>query len=410
MDVSAEDPAPPRVWAVMCYRAGENSQIRALADALGWPYEVKELRYRSWGYLLDVWRRTTALGIVRGRSSPLEPPWPDLIISAAMRNEPVCRWLRRQSGGRARYVHLGKPFAPVARFDLVITVPEYPVPDAPNVLRNSFSLHRVTEAGLADAARTWAPRLADLPRPYVAVLVGGYSGRYALDREKAERLGREASALASERGGSLLVTTSGRTSRAAADALERAIDVPCRLFRWAPGAADNPYYGYLALADAIIVTCESATMLAEACATRKPVYMFDLDRDDDPALGRAPESWRRRLRRAWSRCNLQRLKALLYGRVFLRFAPRPITRDVTRVHDLVIGSGRAVWLGQTFPSTTPAPEDDLARSVRRVRALVEDKVFATSGSHSSGVPVTDGADDPFPAHRPGIGPSSQRIA
>jgi len=91
-----------------------------------------------------------------------------------MRNEPVCRWLRRQSGGRARYVHLGKPFAPVARFDLVITVPEYPVPDAPNVLRNSFSLHRVTEAGLTDAARTWAPRLADLPRPYIAVLVGGW--------------------------------------------------------------------------------------------------------------------------------------------------------------------------------------------------------------------------------------------
>ena len=148
-----------------------------------------------------------------------------------------------------------------------------------------------------------------------------------------------------ERGGSLLVTTSGRTSRAAADALERAIDVPCRLFRWAPGAADNPYYGYLALADAIIVTCESATMLAEACATRKPVYMFDLDRDEDPALGRAPEPWRRRLRRAWSRCNFQRLKALLYGRVFLRFAPRPITRDVTRVHDLVIGSGRAVLAG-----------------------------------------------------------------
>ncbi len=407
MDAGA---AQPRVWAVMCYRAGENSQIRALADALGWPYEVKELRYRSWGYLLDVWRGTTALGIVRGRSSPLEPPWPDLIISAAMRNEPVCRWLRQQSGGRARYVHLGKPWAPVARFDLVITVPEYPVPDAPNVLRNSFSLHRVTEASLADAARTWAPRLADLPRPYIAVLVGGYSGRYALDREKAERLAREASALASERGGSLLVTTSGRTSRAAEDALERAIDVPCRLFRWTRNAADNPYYGYLALADAIIVTCESATMLAEACATGKPVYMFDLDRDDDPALARPPESWRGRLRRAWSRCNLQRLKARLYRDVFLRFAPRPITRDITRVHQLLLASGRAVWLGQPFPPGTPAPEDDLARSVQRVRALVEAPAAAISGVCASAAAVADGAHDRLPAHRSGTGQSSRRLA
>jgi uncharacterized protein len=403
------DDRAPRVWAVMCYRAGENSQIRALADALGWPYEVKELRYRSWGYLLDVWRATTALGIVRRQSSPLAPPWPDLIISAAMRNEPVCRWLRQQSGGQTRYVHLGKPFAPVARFDLVITAPEYPVPDAPNVLRNSFSLHRVTEASLAAAGSICAPRLAHLPRPYIALLVGGYSGRYALDREKAERLGREASALARERGGSLLITTSGRTARAAALALERAIDVPCELFRWTPGATDNPYYGYLALADAIIVTCESATMLAEACATRKPVYMFDLGRDDSAAFARPPEPWQRRLRRVWSRCNLQRLKALLYARVFLRFAPRPITRDITRVHDLVIASGRAVWLGQPFPPGTPEPEDDLARSVERVRALVLDRAAAPSGARSSGAPVT-GRDDPLPPHRSGDGQSSRRVA
>ena len=221
----------------MCYRAGENSQIRALADALGWPYEEKRLHYRWWGYLVDVWRGAKLAGIDRRRSSPLQEPWPDLIISAAMRNEPVCRWIRQQSGGRARYVHIGKPWAQVSSFDLVITVPEYPVPDRPNVLRNSFSLHRVTAERLADAARIWAPRLARLPRPYVAVLVGGYSGRYALDREKAERLAREASALARAQGGSLLITTSSRTAPAAIDALERALEVPYQLFRW---RADHP--------------------------------------------------------------------------------------------------------------------------------------------------------------------------
>jgi len=385
-DVSPNHRPPPRVWAVMCYRAGENSQIRALADALGWPYEEKRLHYRWWGYLADVWRGTKLLGIDRRRSSPLQPPWPDLIVSAAMRNEPVCRWIRRQSGGRARYVHLGKPWAAVASFDLVITVPEYPVPSRPNVLRNSFSLHRVNDDRLADEARTWAPRLNHLPRPYVAVLMGGYSGRYALDREKAERLAREASALAREGGGSLLITTSSRTARAAVEALERAIDVPYQLYRWRPDAPDNPYFGYLALADAIIVTCESATMLAEACATRKPVYMFDLGRDASlrPGLG---ESWRQRLRRYAARCNLQRLKALLYERVFLRVAPRPITRDTTRVHELLIASGRAVWLGRPFPPGTPPALDDLARSVRRVRALIEEPAPARRGSRSSAVPA-----------------------
>jgi hypothetical protein len=396
----------PRVWAVMCYRAGENSQIRALAEALGWPYEEKRLHYRWWGYLADVWRGTKLTGIVCGRSSPLRPPWPDLIISAAMRNEPVCRWIRRQSGGRARYVHIGKPWAGVASFDLVITAPEYPVPDRPNVLRNSFSLHRVTEARLAAEAAIWAPRLAKLARPYVALLVGGYSGRYALDGEAAQRLGREASALARDRGGSLLVTTSSRTSRAAIRALERAIDVPCQLFRWTPDAADNPYYGYLALADAIVVTCESATMLAEACATRKPVYMFDLDPERGPAGARGRESWRGRLRRLWSRSSLQRLKARLYRDLFLRLAPRPITRDITRVHELLIASGRAVWLGQAFPPGAPEPPDDLTRSVQRVQALVSDPAAAGSGAR----PSPGAAARPLPAQLPASGRSSQGLA
>jgi hypothetical protein len=34
--------------------------------------------------------------------------------------------------------------------------------------------------------------------------------------------------------------------------------------------------GYLALADALVVTGESASMLAEACATGKPVYIYPL--------------------------------------------------------------------------------------------------------------------------------------
>jgi mitochondrial fission protein ELM1 len=374
-----DDRRPPRVWAVMCYRAGENSQIRALADALGWPYEEKRLHYRWWGYLADVWRGTKLTGIDRARSSPLEPPWPDLIISAAMRNEPVCRWIRRASGGRARYVHLGKPWAAVSSFDLVITVPEYPVPDRPNVLRNSFSLHRVDDDRLAEAARTFGRRLADLPRPYVAVLMGGYSGRYALDRERAERLAREASSLVRARGGSLLITTSSRTAPAAVDTLERALKVPYQLFRWTREATDNPYFGYLALADAIVVTCESTTMLAEACATRKPVYMFDLERDQEPGPA---ESWHARLRRHAMRCNLQRLKAWLYREVFLRLAPPKITRDTTRVHDLLLESGRAVWLGQPLPPGRPPESDDLARSVRAVRELLEQPATAAAARPS----------------------------
>jgi mitochondrial fission protein ELM1 len=366
---------PPKVWAILCYRAGDNSQIIALAEALGWPFEIKRLVYRKFGYGLDVLRGSTTAGIVRHKSDPLNPPWPDLLISAAMRNEPVCRWIQKQTGGMTRYVHIGRPWARLANFDLVVTVPEYRSPVRPNVLHNKLSLHRVTEHRLAEAAATWAPRLAHLPKPYIAVLIGGYSGPYAFDHEKATHLGHKASAMASETGGSLLVTTSARTPCSPADSLAAAISVPTHFFRWTPNTAVNPYYAYLALADAIIVTSDSTAMLAEACATRKSVYIFDLSGDSCAAqpmpswLGSA-RHWR------WQDWRIDHLKAFLY-RQMMRIPPRRLTRDVRLVHQSLIASGRAIWLGQRFPPGPPPPPlGDTQRTVERIRTLFIDNIPA----------------------------------
>src|SRR5688500_3705475 len=74
--------APPRTWVMMGHKAGDNSQILALAEALGWPFEIKRLVYRPTELLTNLAAPLTLAGIVRRKSSPLEPPWPDLIISA----------------------------------------------------------------------------------------------------------------------------------------------------------------------------------------------------------------------------------------------------------------------------------------------------------------------------------------
>ena len=368
-DANEAEPAP-RVWALMCYRQGDNSQILAVAEALGWPFEVKRLHYRWFGYATDVWRGTTLLGIDRRRSSPLDPPWPDLIISASMRNEPVCRWIRKKSRGLTRYVHMGRPWAALETFDLVVTSPEFRLRQLANVHHNALTLTRVTAGKLAEAASTWAPRLAHLPRPRIAVFVGGYGGPYALDPEKARRLGQNASAMAREAGGSLLVTTSARTKRASVRALKAAITVPCHFFRWAGKSADNPFYGYLALADSFIVTCDSASMLAEACATRRPVYMFDLGAGHSGALSPPEEeTLSRQVPRRWRDFEFDRLKAFIY-RLMLKLPPRRMTRDIRLIHRFLIEERRAVWLGQRFPASTPPPLDEMTPTVARIRELL----------------------------------------
>jgi mitochondrial fission protein ELM1 len=361
---------------MMGHKAGDNSQILALAEGLGWPFEIKHLVYRPTELLTNLLAPLTLLGIVREKSSPLVPPWPDLIISAGRRNEPPCRWVQAHADKRVRLVHVGRPWARIENFDLVVTTPQYRLPRRPNVLHNTAPLQRVADQRLRDAASVWAPRLAHLPRPYTAVMVGGNAGPYVLDREAATLLGRAASAFARARGGSLLISTSARTPKQASSALEAALDCPADFFRWSRDAAENPYLGYLALADSIVVTCESMSMLTEACATLKPVYMFDLHTGPEnrwglleSLIGKIDTSW-------WRRIPRLRLQTLAF-RVAFVIGPTRMTRDVRIIHRQLQAQGRAVWLGEPFPKgPRPAPLDDVPRAVARVKALFEESVGA----------------------------------
>ena len=345
---------PPSVWVLSGHKAGDNAQLTALATALGWPFEIKRLAYRSTELATNLLLRVTLAGIVASRSSPLTAPWPDLVLTAGRRNEPVARWIKRQSGGRTKLVHLGRPWAPPERFDLVITTPQYFVPERANVLTVGMPLHAVTPAALAESAPAWEPRLKHLPRPRIAVLVGGVSSPFRFAAEEGGSLGRLANGRAMQTGGSLLVTTSARTDPKAAAAIERALTAPHHFHRWRAGAADNPYRAFLALADEIVVTGDSISMLGEATATGKPVFIFD--------LGGMRERGPRPLRMARDRRSLLHL-------VLRRVAPRRMRRDVRILLQAAVASGRAAWLGEPAPRGGGGSSEDLARAAEAVRRL-----------------------------------------
>ncbi|MGI9284096.1 MAG: mitochondrial fission ELM1 family protein [Pseudomonadales bacterium] len=350
-----------RVWVIAGYRAGEHTQLIALADALGLPYEVKKLSYRSLEFRTNIFRGSDLRGIRLERSAPLQAPWPDLLLTAGMRNEPVGRWVRNQSGRRTKIVHVGRPWADPARFDLVITTPQYRLPQCPNVLQNVMTMHRVSEANMAAAASQWQREFAHLPQPYISVIVGGNSGPYTFGARAAQRLARQASQFAQARGGSLLLTSSARTAPAALRQLKQGMTgVPHYFYEWCAAEERNPYYAFLALADALIVTADSISMLTEACATGKPVYMFD------PGVG--GQAMRRDTSEV-SGTNDFDLSTFFY-RGLMRWGPQRLSRDITLVHDRLIASGNAVWLDQEFPVKVPPPLQDIDRAVERVQRLL----------------------------------------
>ena len=365
--------AAPRVWVLTGNKAGDNSQVLALAEALGWPFEIKRFVHTRFEIVPNMLLRSTIAGIDREQSSPLEAPWPDLVISAGRRNEPIARWIKKQAPQTVKTVHVGRPWSRLHHFDLIITTPQYRLPVRPNVLHNQTPLHRVNRERLVREAARWQDRLAHLPRPFVTVVVGGSSGPYSFCTRAAERLAKDACDFARRVGGSLLITTSARTPAPTIDVLEQNLDVPHFLFRWEPNAKDNPYFAFLGSAEHVIVTGDSMSMLAEACATRKSVHIFDLGEGENAMRPETAEAAiaLRRARDANRPLEGTHIKAFLY-RQMMRFGPERLSRDIRIIHGYLVDSGRAVWLGDETRKDRPLPAlDCLDRAVGRVRSLIE---------------------------------------
>lgn len=317
----------PQVWLLFGQKAGDNNQVLALAEQLGWPYTIKTIHNQPWELLTNLLLRPSLKGIKKRASSPLEAPWPDLVITAGRRNEPVARWIQRQSAGHTRLVHIGRPWAPLASWDLIVTTPQYFLPEADNVLLNRLPMHRITPERLALEASAEAP-WHNLPRPYTAILLGGDSGQFVFTAEKGRQMGELANALVKKVGGSALVSDSRRTPAAARDAFWNQLSVPAWRHNWRDGQNSNPYMALLAQADRLVVTGESMSMLAEAAATGKPLFIFDMSDAD---------------KRWWRQWHNYRHKPFSH-RLAMKLGPHRMRRDIARIQEALVADNRAVWL------------------------------------------------------------------
>ncbi len=249
------------------------SQCRGLAEALALAPAVKRVDPRlPWLALPSRWWPLPFRSLRPG-SDPLAPPWPDVLISCGRKSVALALAVKRASGGHTFLVHIQDPLMDSRAFDVVVA-PRHDRVRGPNVLTTRGALHPVTEEKLAAAARHFAALLAALPRPLVAVLVGGANGRAMFTAADAERLASELKALARQYGAGLAVTPSRRTG-AENEGILRARLAEVGAYMW-DGRGENPYLGLLALADYILVTADSVSMTSEACATGKPVYIIGL--------------------------------------------------------------------------------------------------------------------------------------
>ncbi|MAK83711.1 mitochondrial fission ELM1 family protein [Phenylobacterium sp.] len=275
--VTTSADTPLRVWVVSDGRPGIENQGLGLADALAAlrPVElsVKRIGWRGGLGALPWWLNLAPLPAL-SPGSDIAPPWPDIWIAAGRATLPLSLRMRRWSKGATYVVQLQDPRVPSSAFDLVIP-PKHDRLQGDNVLPIVGSPHRVTPARLAADYERFRAQLEPLPRPRVAVLIGGKSKAFGLSPERAASMAHEIERPILQEGGSVLLTFSRRTPEDAKALLSaRLRHLPGMIW---DGEGDNPYFAFLAAADYVLVTEESTNMTTEAASTGKPVFILKLE-------------------------------------------------------------------------------------------------------------------------------------
>ena len=252
--------------------AGMDVQAQGVAEALGLDYEMKRVEPKG------IWKVRRALGAgcavraLRRAGLAVRPALarrsPSRSVAAA---SPTCARCGAGPALQTFTVVMQDPKTGLGTADM-IWVPEHDRLRGANVFTTLTAPHSFTAKRLTELRRAMPPAIAALPRPRVAVVLGGKNAVYKFRDEDDARLAARASA----RWAGSAQASSSRPSRRTHARLLEVVDEATRAFPrilW-DGAGANPYGDFLAHADLFVVTADSVNMTGEACATGRPVLVF----------------------------------------------------------------------------------------------------------------------------------------
>ena len=262
------------IWAVTDGRIGIEAQAMGLAEAIARRHPADVVRKRI-GWRFGI-RRLPWNMIPRWAlkaDGPIRAPWPDIWIGAGRASLPLSTRVGLWSARRTFVVQTQHPREATRHMDLVIP-PLHDQLEGPNVFPIVGAPNRMNAADQARDLALFKDRIDRLPRPLVAMIVGGKSHTHDLPSAHAAKMARDVADSMTALGGSLLVSFTRRTPLEAQGVLTQGLS---HLPGWIwDGEGPNPYFAFLAAADIILVTEDSTNLATDAATTGKPVHVLSM--------------------------------------------------------------------------------------------------------------------------------------
>ena len=194
----------------------------------------------------------------------------NVVISCGRNSVVQAIHLKKKFGSKIMNIHIQDPKVSLNNFDFVIA-PEHDGLEGKNVLKTKGAIHYLTEKELEENVNYLKPRIKK--EKVIAFIAGGPNKYYDFNDEIIEEIFVKTKKNFINQGYQLIFIPSMRTPQRIIDKARNFFDDDQIIIQ---DIDKKAYLSSLKLANHIIVTCDSTSMISEAAMSGRPIYVAQM--------------------------------------------------------------------------------------------------------------------------------------
>ncbi len=247
---------------------GMISQVEGLAKALDIDFTHHKVELKHfWKFIPPRLTPISNVSFKELRTSDF-----DIIISCGRKSVIPSIYLKKISQKKIYNIHIQDPKVNYDLFDLIVA-PEHDGISAGNVINTKGAIHYLTDSEIKENSEYLKSFVKNDERKIFALIIGGPNKYYDYSTKNMKKIFSILYNLNKKKNFQLVVIPSMRTPK-------NTIQYAKEFFGESHTVIENidkkAYLSALALAEYIIVTCDSSSMISEAALTGKPIYVANI--------------------------------------------------------------------------------------------------------------------------------------
>ena len=245
---------------------GMISQVEGMAKALNTEYSHKIVRLNfPWNLIPPKFTIVSQI-VLKDKIYISDNDAPDLIISCG-RKSVIPSISIKKKNLKIFTIHIQDPKVKFKNFDAIVA-PEHDNLKGDNIYNSKGAIHYITEQEISNASQYLADKIKN--EKIVSLILGGPNKYYSFNFDQIINIFSQIKSIFVSNGYKVIIIPSMRTPKAIIDLAIKEMGSSGHVVNKVDKQA---YLSAYALANYVIVTCDSTSMISEAATSGKPIFV-----------------------------------------------------------------------------------------------------------------------------------------